>query len=1094
MHCKHWQIIEAQVDQSMKDVAFHRLGRKMRRISIGRLAGCAILALTVLQLAPTEIGAQSPTEALFQAVAINDISALEAAIDAGADMAATNEDGMTPADLAVDLGHFRAAHVLLARRTEGRNGRPRVTDKGREAVAAPRARLQDPDAQRPAQPPRQNPILADITPPQRPTPPTTDALADDTATPEIQPVAPVPELPPESTITELPATPAVPPAQTADEPEQDGGLLSGLWSGVKDVVTLGGLFGDAEEEQAPPEAAEQAAAPRLSSPADRFFSKPAAQSDSAAGRMVDRMRDMVGADTATENEFGLPQLPVVPPVYPTDDGAPSLALPPLQQTSPRPDGPSETPSEVPGLVPPIASSATVATVPSPLDVPDLPGSIELPASDTDLGIPELSEETGPVDTADLDIPGLPPELSVPGLPSDLRQPDLSDEIPGIIPPPSTGIADIPGLEALPGSVTGEFRRPGGLIQPDDPNVLPPPGSNALQDRLRRIDEILNREPAEVRNRFGGRTADTSGAVPPIGSAPAKPPVQAESIDTPRRPSDTLGVTTPRDPSAILRSTRERRAGPPSVVQPLLPAPARDRTELGHQLRPPTKGITTRDEPASRLADRLARITERPYPDDDIYGLPIVRPSVDGTAPPRADIVVTELEKSRQDQTDARIHALARFFRGNQEEDVGMQPPNNTVASEPLPRVIDNLIPENDPARNQVVDDRLLDLSGIASTQPELSQPGASATRNGRLDERFLDRLTSVLGPTQTRGPSVSGQNGDNNGIGLNTLDIPEEQIVQKPKPDIPDPWTMTVERSDPTGDGRTLGVTAISPNDGSEIRPEQGTVQSMVGRIRQLLVGPEGPTPDTNELEALDDIERQQTAEELLSEALRDGTPMALPDQSQWSVTEVDPAAAPIGVPPRPRPGALTRTSLQDVVLSIGESVTLENTLPPQQDGLDPTNECIKKNRGTTLFCVESVDWPSDLRQAFSVPTILYTGPMAITRYDQGIPSRFHSLFDSNEFEDVVAYFQARYGEPTEIWKRSIAPLAQPRMDNPTVTWRSRSSRDNVISVLEVRKFDDTRGGFPDTTRGAVMLYHHNAAAIFPQVSSHELMRLRRTR
>ena len=65
-------------------------------------------------------------------------------------------------------------------------------------------------------------------------------------------------------------------------------------------------------------------------------------------------------------------------------------------------------------------------------------------------------------------------------------------------------------------------------------------------------------------------------------------------------------------------------------------------------------------------------------------------------------------------------------------------------------------------------------------------------------------------------------------------------------------------------------------------------------------------------------------------------------------------------------------------------------------------------------------------------------------------------------------------------------------MDNPTVTWRSRDTRTNAITVLEVRKFDDSRGGFPDTNRGAVMLYYLNAPSIFPQVSSHELMRLRR--
>ena len=51
-----------------------------------------------------------------------------------------------------------------------------------------------------------------------------------------------------------------------------------------------------------------------------------------------------------------------------------------------------------------------------------------------------------------------------------------------------------------------------------------------------------------------------------------------------------------------------------------------------------------------------------------------------------------------------------------------------------------------------------------------------------------------------------------------------------------------------------------------------------------------------------------------------------------------------------------------------------------------------------------------------------------------------------------------------------------------------------VITVLEIRKFDDSRGDFPDTNRGAVMLYLANSPPILPQVSSHELMRINRTR
>lgn len=117
---------------------------------------------------------------------------------------------------------------------------------------------------------------------------------------------------------------------------------------------------------------------------------------------------------------------------------------------------------------------------------------------------------------------------------------------------------------------------------------------------------------------------------------------------------------------------------------------------------------------------------------------------------------------------------------------------------------------------------------------------------------------------------------------------------------------------------------------------------------------------------------------------------------------------------------------------------------------------------------------------------------MAISRYDQGAATRLHSLFNSEDFEKVTAYYQSRFGEPTEIWKRSIAPLAKPRQDNPTVSWRDRDPETNAISILEIRKFDDTRGGFPDIKRGAVMLYFVNSPGIFPQVSSHELMQLKR--
>lgn len=187
-----------------------------------------------------------------------------------------------------------------------------------------------------------------------------------------------------------------------------------------------------------------------------------------------------------------------------------------------------------------------------------------------------------------------------------------------------------------------------------------------------------------------------------------------------------------------------------------------------------------------------------------------------------------------------------------------------------------------------------------------------------------------------------------------------------------------------------------------------------------------------------------------------------------------------------------TTQTLTDITLTLGESVTLENSFPPLDNGTDSQNACVNKNRRTTQFCIEPIDWPESINEKFIVPTILYNGPMSIVRYDQGTASRIHSLFATEEFEIVRDFFIQKYGFPTETWQRSIAPLAQPRQPNPTLIWRNRDSRTNTVSILELRKYDDSRGGFPDVKRGAVMLYYHNAPPIFPVVSAHELMRVNR--
>ncbi len=176
--------------------------------------------------------------------------------------------------------------------------------------------------------------------------------------------------------------------------------------------------------------------------------------------------------------------------------------------------------------------------------------------------------------------------------------------------------------------------------------------------------------------------------------------------------------------------------------------------------------------------------------------------------------------------------------------------------------------------------------------------------------------------------------------------------------------------------------------------------------------------------------------------------------------------------------------------LSMGQSVVLGKAPPI---GVDPTarkKACIDKRRGAILFCIEHIDWPTELQSIMQVDTVMYQGLNAIVRYDNGIATRFHALFPSESFNTIVSYYMQRLGNPTNVWRRTISPLAAPDRENPTVSWQALNPHTQMTSTLEIRQFDDTRGGFPDEKRGAVTLYSAQSGPIFPQVSAFELMRL----
>ena len=179
------------------------------------------------------------------------------------------------------------------------------------------------------------------------------------------------------------------------------------------------------------------------------------------------------------------------------------------------------------------------------------------------------------------------------------------------------------------------------------------------------------------------------------------------------------------------------------------------------------------------------------------------------------------------------------------------------------------------------------------------------------------------------------------------------------------------------------------------------------------------------------------------------------------------------------------RAPLRDAFFTLGKSVSIGQPQPTQ--GVGEPNACVSKP-GRRVFCVVPVDWPGEVERAFQVNTILYRGARALARYDRGAASHFHVLFRSDDQEMVLAFLKKRYGSPTDEWKRVIAPVGKPRRANPTFAWRSRNTKTRLMTILEVRKFDDSRNVFPDTEHGVVRLHVAGGPPVFPAVSALDIM------
>jgi hypothetical protein len=152
-----------------------------------------------------------------------------------------------------------------------------------------------------------------------------------------------------------------------------------------------------------------------------------------------------------------------------------------------------------------------------------------------------------------------------------------------------------------------------------------------------------------------------------------------------------------------------------------------------------------------------------------------------------------------------------------------------------------------------------------------------------------------------------------------------------------------------------------------------------------------------------------------------------------WQVTDVQVAGLSAPGQGEPLKAFPPQAALAGVRLALGKSVRLGVLPLGRRDDPNFRRRCVEKKRRTVIFCVIPVDWPKKLKPYFTVGSVLYDGAKAIARYDDERATFYHALFESDAFEEIVAFYRKRLGLPTESWVRRMVVMASAPRPNPTV-------------------------------------------------------------
>lgn len=1042
------------------------------------------------------------------------MNSVKSAIAAGADLGAKNAAGKTAADVAVDKGHFIIAHFLLSERS-AKNTAKRLTNSAQSNV---RERLRKPPTKSPQEPSSAiaNPKPVAKTQPRKLSPDQPDSPTR--VTEILEPITPRPK-PRAPTETVKKRKYGLPPRKPAS--------IAEMTAPIREEVAVARSPGVQNPDGREPVGGPSEPLPRLSSeqptppedePDDLAATETMEPDPSAEARSEPARADPVVDPVARIGTFFKSLVDLVTPAgdQPQSGGEPQVTEKPTSAPDPSQSPGAQTDDD--SLMERRADEETrltevddltslddLAEVPSNGDVPDSVSELE-----DDLLSEDILEDDAPDNALNLDDTDAEPAPQVVQAPRSSASERTMDRIRSLL-------GDSPNEDVF------------GLPAVDIPTREVATGEEA-------VDTVLDRL-SDSRDASAGFLDDRPG----LETGPALTPLEGDRLGVPvsdalrarmRRLGDAVSRDVVVDTDSILREGRERsrRAlDTPLEQRPTSPRQTMPRSsqQILDKTLSPESQLRRRTTASERFAERLKRIQELEQLREDPFGIPL-----GGTRTPIAKPRMPQIMPEPL-QPDAQLGEVTN--------------PEKEAISEKEPEMLDRVArffggtEARKPAQNQpVVEPSVIEYRGSPNTRPKAEERETPEIENlesfdqedetqpkqspGSLEPIFLERLAGLFNEeeeNQTEGWKAEVKSGNPfpgrgelvNKTGFDPwtttveLNVGEDkapvviQVAQTPEADLDNPEMG----SDITGEQMSETARSNSKSGGKQSQmatkaygdplrePDAQKVvaqqKTFFGRLTKLFQPKDRVSLERESL-LLEQDEKLSTAHDASDGSVKIASRTEGDPKTYWPITRLTKTDPPVSG--QRRPSALTRTSLTDVTLTMGESVHLDNIFPPGRDGLDPNNECVKKNRGTTLFCIEPIDWPLDIRQSFVITTILYTGSMAIVRYDQAAATRLHSLFQSSDYDKVVAHYQNRFGEPTEILKRSIAPLAKPRQDNPTVSWRSRDERTNAVTVLEIRQFDDTRGGFPDTNRGAVMLYFTTSPSIFPQVSSHELMRLKR--